>query len=341
MLTMTIETPTITGESQIIHVSAIRADLFYEKLHKTNNKLAKQGLGQAKVLRHEMIDAIILVDGDETSAKVNYYTVEIPFCSKQIEGYTLVGTIEDLGADQRLMSAIVTGVENAPVFPQAARLEELYQVYMSSNELEDQTAIREYRTLRSAYEKFQRDEIYPVWEAAKATNATKLETLRTSPMGCIHCNTKRARKSVLVFEKTDKSMVMVGRQCAKEYFGVDLNAALQCATDLKEASYGQPRSFSANGFIRDFGLCYWLIKNFGYVSPKVQISYEDRMEFAPVGLPLHVRKSTKSMAYNIESELSKFTGVSREDLIRAMEIFQQCGADGYLKKASQELAVLA
>jgi hypothetical protein len=32
---------------------------------------------------------------------------------------------------------------------------------------------------------------------------------------------------------------------------------------------------------------------------------------------------------------------AREDLTRAMEIFQQCGADGYLKKASQELAVLA
>jgi class 3 adenylate cyclase/tetratricopeptide (TPR) repeat protein len=32
---------------------------------------------------------------------------------------------------------------------------------------------------------------------------------------------------------------------------------------------------------------------------------------------------------------------AREDLIRALEIFQQCGADDYRKKASQELAVLA
>ncbi len=32
---------------------------------------------------------------------------------------------------------------------------------------------------------------------------------------------------------------------------------------------------------------------------------------------------------------------AKEDLIRAREIFQQCGADGYLKKASQELAVSA
>jgi class 3 adenylate cyclase/tetratricopeptide (TPR) repeat protein len=32
---------------------------------------------------------------------------------------------------------------------------------------------------------------------------------------------------------------------------------------------------------------------------------------------------------------------AREDLIRAREIFQQCGAEGYLKKASQELAVFA
>ena len=30
---------------------------------------------------------------------------------------------------------------------------------------------------------------------------------------------------------------------------------------------------------------------------------------------------------------------AREDLVRAVEIFEQCGADGYLKKASQELAV--
>ncbi len=32
---------------------------------------------------------------------------------------------------------------------------------------------------------------------------------------------------------------------------------------------------------------------------------------------------------------------AREDVIRAMETFQECGAEGYLKKASQELAVLA
>jgi tetratricopeptide (TPR) repeat protein len=32
---------------------------------------------------------------------------------------------------------------------------------------------------------------------------------------------------------------------------------------------------------------------------------------------------------------------AREDLIRTIEIFQQCGADGYLKKASQELALIS
>ncbi len=32
---------------------------------------------------------------------------------------------------------------------------------------------------------------------------------------------------------------------------------------------------------------------------------------------------------------------AREDMIRAIEIFQQCGAEGYLKKASQDLAVFA
>jgi hypothetical protein len=32
---------------------------------------------------------------------------------------------------------------------------------------------------------------------------------------------------------------------------------------------------------------------------------------------------------------------AKEDLLLAVEIFQQCGADGYLKKARQEITFLA
>ena len=312
------ETPTITGETQIVRVCAIDGGLFHDKLTKINAKLAKQGLGVCKVLSCKATKIEVRYDGEDIAVDGYEYTVQIPFAAKRIEGYRLIGTLEDLGAGQKLISAIVTGVDNAPKFPQEARLNELSNLYMTLPELtrEDE---REYRALQRAWETFNFTVLHPIWEAAKLENAAKVETLRAADMGCIHCNTKRARKSVLVFERDDKTLAMVGRMCAKEYFGVDLHSALCCANDLRDASYGAPRSFSAAGYRRDFGIVYWMIKNYGYVSPKVELSYTERSEFVPVGLAMHIQKSTKTMCYEIVRNCYDFSTMTPEDLLRATD----------------------
>ena len=91
---MANETPTITGESRVINVYSIYGGAFGEKLKKVNRKLAKQGLGECKVLGCEMVNIPVMVDGEESTVNGYNYTVQIPFVAKKIEGHTLIGTVE-------------------------------------------------------------------------------------------------------------------------------------------------------------------------------------------------------------------------------------------------------
>ena len=315
---MANEQTTTHGETQVVHIFAIDGFLFHSKLTKINAKLAKQGLGACKVLSVDFTKIPTRLDGEDIVVDGYDYTVQVPFASKKIEGYSLIGTIEDLGKGQRLLSAMTLTVSNLPEFPEHERLNELDQMNYTNPDMSRED-YRELQQLRVRAQKFFRETILPLHDAEKVLNAAKLETLRTAAMGCIHCNTKRARKSVLVFEREDKTLAMVGRACAKEFFGVDLASALSCANDLKDSdNYGSgPRAFSADGYRRDFGLVYWLLKNYGYVSPKVDDSYNTNSRFVPSGTPLHTMKSTKAMCWAIQDRINYLAGISPEDFLAA------------------------
>lgn len=315
---MTNETTTTYGETQVVHIFAIDGYLFHTKLTKINAKLAKQGLDACKVLNVDFTKIPTRLDGEDIVVDGYDYTVQVPFASKKIEGYNLIGAIEDLGKGQRLLSAMALTVDNLPEFPEQARLNELDEMSYSNPDMPRED-YRELQQLRVRAQKFFREVLLPLYEAEKVLNATKLETLRSSDLGCIHCNTKRARKSVLVFEREDKTLAMVGRACAKEFFGVDLASALSCANELRDSdNYSNgPRTYSSEGYRREFGLVYWLLKNYGYVSPRVEDSYNTNSRFVPDGTPLHTMRSTKAMCCAIETRINYLAGISPEDFLAA------------------------
>lgn len=315
---MANEIPTTYGETQVVHIHAIDGYLFHTKLTKINAKLVKQGLGACKVLHVDYTKIPTQLDGEEIVVDGYDYTVQVPFASKKIEGFNLIGTIEDLGKGQRFLSAMAVNVSNLPEFPEQARLDELDNINISNPDMSRED-YQELQQVRFRAQKFYREVILPLYDAEKELNASKLETLRADDLGCIHCNTKRARKSVLVFEREDKTLAMVGRGCAKEFFGIDLASALSCANDLNSSdNYSSgPHVFSAAGYRRDFGLVYWMLKNYGYVSPKVEDSYSSNSRFVPDGTPLHTMKSTKGMCWAIEDRIKYLAGISPEDFLAA------------------------
>ena len=319
---MANETPTITGETRVITITTLGGGLLAEKLTKVNRKLAKQGLGQCKVLGCEICKVSVAgEDGEEQMLTGYRYSIQIPFASKKIEGYTLVGTIEDLGKGQSMLSGIAVPGADQPVFPQQARYDELENLVYATEDVSREINA-EYQTVLAAYQEFCRTTLAAYYEALKTAANAKLESLRGAKLGCIHCNTTRARKSVLVFERENGELVMVGRSCAKEFFGIDLAAALAVHEDLMgedtESYRSFNASFSSNTYRRQFAMVYWLVKNFGYVSPKVEDSYNS--EFVPKETLLAVRKSTRTMVYEMERKADHcFCGVSAADFLRATD----------------------
>lgn len=57
-----------------------------------------------------------------------------------------------------------------------------------------------------------------------------LSVYRGKPFRCSHCGSRRARKSLWVFERLqDQVLITLGDNCAQEYFGVDVQALLNDA----------------------------------------------------------------------------------------------------------------
>lgn len=278
-----------TGETMTVEVSAYDFSLFTSKLASLNKNLTKWGLGAAKVISREyrIYDmSEITGNPDDRGQKVNrwHMIVEIPVATTKIADHTLIGVLEDLGAGQRMLTAIVGDRDALPKAP-----EELPRDEQGYETLEQQRIYAEWYA--STY--------LPAYKAVYSANVTKLETLRTAPQVCAHCGTNRRRKQVLAFEKTDGTLVQIGKDCAKEYFGVDLKQALQGTWDLQEkCGSGSPR-FSPDTFRQDFAIALFLISKFGYVSQKVEQSYLDQIRFVPATVPTHVKTSTKSLMAEI------------------------------------------
>lgn len=280
-MTNTLQT---TGESMVVSVSSYSYGIFLEKLTHLNKKLVKWGLPEASVLGREYRQEA----GDDGEVVSRWYmTVQIPVATMRITGHTLIGTIEDLGKGQRLLSPIAGNLEALPVCPV---------------EREDTGVYASAEDARISHEWFYSTYL-PALEALKASNAVKLETLRTAPPVCAHCGTTRRRKSVLVFEKADGSLVQIGKDCAKEYFGVDLQMVLQGTWALMERSAGAPRDRSVDQFRADMAAAYYLITHYGYVSARVEESYVEKAQFVPQNVPLHVRRSTRTLMEDLRKFL--------------------------------------
>lgn len=284
-----------TGEQTIISVSSWSYGLFEEKLADLNKKLAKWGLGAAVRLTREYrahdLSEITGKDDDKGCIVYRWHmTVQVPVASAGIEGYTLIGKIEDLGNDQRLLSAIVADQSTLPVCPY--KRDDHYEYATREEEL--------------AAQKWYFDTFLPAYTALKAENAAKLETLRTAKQTCEHCKTTRRRKAVLVFEKTDGSLAQIGTGCADEYFGVELLRALSGTWDLIERCGGVPKHFNPEQFREDFAMALHCVTRYGYVSRKVAESYTENSRFVPAGTPAHCKTSTTDMVHEIRNHVGSF-----------------------------------
>ena len=289
---MTTETIKTDGEAAVIEVSSYSYTLFTEKLADLNKKLVKWGLPEATVISREyrMHDMAAITGYEEDAGSMVYrwhMMVQVPVAHVGIDGYTLVGKLEDLGAGQKIVSAIVSDISKLPTCPV------------------ERDSYGEYKTREDelAGQKWFYETYLPAHAALLAENTRKVETLRTAPNHCIHCKTVRARKSTLVFETTDGSLVQVGSKCAKDYFGVDLQRALSGTWDFIERCGGQPKNFNPERFREDFYLCLHLITRYGYVSRKVEESYRDNARFVPEGLLPHHKTSTTNMVYEVRNHL--------------------------------------
>ena len=301
---MTTETIKTTGEAAVIEVSSYSYTLFTEKLAELNKKLAKWGLEQATVISREyrMHDMAAITGYEEDAGSMVYrwhMMVQVPVAHVGIDGYTLVGKLEDLGAGQKIVSAIVSDISKLPTCPV------------------ERDSYGEYKTREDelAGQKWFWEVYRPAYAALQAENLAKVETLRAAEPHCIHCKTVRARKSTLVFETTDGSLVQVGSKCAKDYFGVDLQRALSGTWDFIERCGGTPKHFNPEQFREDFYLCLHLITRYGYVSSKVEESYRVNSRFVPAGILPHQKVSTTNMVYEIRNATEDcWAMLSREDV---------------------------
>lgn len=301
---MTTETIKTTGEAAVIEVSSYSYTLFTEKLAELNKKLAKWGLEQATVISREyrMHDMAAITGYEEDAGSMVYrwhMMVQVPVAHVGIDGYTLVGKLEDLGAGQKIVSAIVSDISKLPTCPV------------------ERDSYGEYKTREDelAGQKWFWEVYRPAYAALQAENLAKVETLRAAEAHCIHCKTVRARKSTLVFETTDGSLVQVGSKCAKDYFGVDLQRALSGTWDFIERCGGTPKHFNPEQFREDFYLCLHLITRYGYVSRKVEESYRDNARFVPEGILPHQKVSTTNMVYEIRNHIDDcWSSLTREDV---------------------------
>ena len=313
-----------TGVTMTVEVSAYDFSLFTAKLAHLNKNLTKWGLGAAKVLSreyrvHDKGDLTGFPDDQGVAVYRWHMLVEVPVATTKITGHTLVGVIEDLGKGQRMLTAIVGDRDSLPKPP-----EELPRDDQGHETLEQQ----------QAYASWYTETYLPAYTAAYGANVAKLETLRGAPQVCVHCQTTRRRKQVLIFEKTDGALVQVGKDCAKEYFGTDLQQALQGTWDLQERCGGGAPRFSPDTFRQDFAIALFLISKFGYVSQKVEESYREQAQFVPTTVPTHVKTSTK---YLVE-EVHRFTTCgSHRALTPADYLLASSEDEAAIRQREQEL----
>lgn len=152
--------------------------------------------------------------------------------------------------------------------------------------------------------------LHPMSEGA----APQLEQYRNQANRCDHCKTLRSRKNVFVFLK-DNQPLMIGKSCAKEYFGLDIAESLNewiCLEDEKDYNSDESGSRGRSIFDQSFYLAcvLFLIKKQGFRSAK---SCQDRPGCTP----------TSSRASDLKSALegNKFAMESfkGEDLSRYRE----------------------
>lgn len=280
-------TMTTQGETLTTTISTYDYSLFTDKIKHLNKQLAKYGLGSAQVLHREMrqipLSEITGNRDDEGVVSRWFITIEVPVASMKIDGYTFLGVVEDLGKGQRLLSGVVTDRSSLPTDP--------YPEHDYNSDERDPHATERRLWWETVY--------VPAFVALKEANVLKMSPVRHEPMHCVHCQTTRARKQTFAFEKADGQIVQVGTQCAKEYFGIDLAGVLQGTWDLQERCGGTPSSFSATRYHKDLFLALYLLKHYGYVSNKVEQSYQDQAQFVPANTPLHVRCSSRTLGQDM------------------------------------------
>lgn len=292
MTTETTQNVTTTGETMVASISCFDYSLFADKIKHLNKQLAKYGLTPAKVLARELKTykmSDITGNEEDGGTPVNRWTiqVEIPVATTKIPGHKFVGVVEDLGKGQKIMTGVVTDLTSLPSDP--------YPEHDYNSDDKDPHAAQRRQWQLNVY--------YPAFQALRDANTVLLSSLRSEPMKCVHCQTTRARKQTLAFLREDGSLVQVGKDCAKEYFGIDLAGVLQGTWDLQERCGGEARSFSTTRYHQDLFLALWLLKNYGYVSAKVEESYRTQEQFVPVGVPLSQKRSSRTMGEEINDVL--------------------------------------
>lgn len=328
MTTQTTQNVMTTGETMVASISCFDYSLFTDKIKHLNKQLAKYGLTPAKVVARELKTykmSEITGNEDDGCAPVNRWTiqVEIPVATTKIPGHKFVGVVEDLGKGQKIMTGVVTDLSSLPTDP--------YPEHDYNSDEKDPHAAARRQWQLSVY--------YPAFQALRDANTVLLNSLRNEPMKCVHCQTTRARKQTLAFQREDGSLVQVGKDCAKEYFGIDLAGVLQGTWDLQERCGGVARGFSTTRYHQDLFLALWLLKNYGYVSAKVEESYKNQEQFVPVGVPLSQKRSSRTMGLEIIDVLYNL-GNPENNLEQAVWESIKANTEQVLVDATAEFATL-
>jgi len=119
-----------------------------------------------------------------------------------------------------------------------------------------------------------------------------LEAFRGTEIRCEHCGSARKRKKTFVFQKDDK-VLMIGKDCAEEYFGLDFAQALNEFISFDPQGGGDPDSeefFGGRGYKWFFdrqeflAACLMVIKDRGFAgknSNNPTVSIVSRVMYPP------------------------------------------------------------
>jgi hypothetical protein len=90
-----------------------------------------------------------------------------------------------------------------------------------------------------------------------------MQQFRASTLRCDHCGKNKARKSCIAFLHNDK-LLLIGRSCAAEYFGLDIAGSLSqmilSETNAMSERYGR----TITSHTRFMAACLFMVRRFGF-----------------------------------------------------------------------------